>query len=372
MENRLITLAIHTEGKASILKHLLENNGIEVFLEKVNNTQADSNIDGFRIRIHEKDIQKALATIEANNLFNYSDEQTYTVDDGRKRILVAVDFSEYSLNACRAAFHIAKKMNAKVKILHVYYNIYYPLTFPFADQLKDKNDVGLLDRVRKQMLDLCCEIDQNIRDEELPSVNYSYSIREGIVEEEIEQFAKEYKPFLLVLGTKGKDHNGRLLLGNVTADIIEMTNIPVLAVPEQIRVEKGTEAKHIMFLTNLNERDLASFDTLVQILKPIKGVRISLVHLNLINKRGDKWGKPQLEKMREYFLNRYPDLNISYKLIDTPDIVEAIIDFVEDEKVSVLALNTRKRGLFGRMFVPSVSRKMLDKSKKAALLVLRG
>ena len=97
MEKKLITLAIHTKGKADVLKQLLEKNGIQVYLEEVENSKmADS--EGFYVRIEESNLTRALVIMEENKLFSYKDEQTYKIDDGRKRILVAVDFSEYSLN----------------------------------------------------------------------------------------------------------------------------------------------------------------------------------------------------------------------------------------------------------------------------------
>lgn len=366
MESKLITLAIHTQGKALILKQLLEKNGIRVQLENV-----DESNNGIYVRIPDIYLTRALSIMEENRLFSYNDTQTYKIDDGRPRVLVAVDFSLYSMNACRAAFHIAKDIGAKVKILHVYHNIYFPSHIPFADSLKDENDVGLLDRARKQMLNLCNEIDKLIREGELPSINYSYSIREGIVEEEIDLFVKEYKPSLLVLGTKGQDNN-KFILGNVTADIIEMINIPVLAVPEKLMINPKTEIKHIVFLTNLQERDLQSFNTLVKIINLRQDIKITLLHLNMLSKRGEKWPEAELLGMKDYFEKQYPNANVGYKLIDnTPDIAEAVTEFIKTEKVSVVALNTRKRNLFGRIFAPSMSRKMLS-ILEVAILVLRG
>lgn len=362
MENKLITLAIHTEGKALILKRILESNNIEVYIEKVDKGVS---ADGYYIRINENNVPRALSIIEANNLFNYNDQRINSIDDGRKRILVAVDFSIHSRNACIVAFNIAQKINAKVKILHVYHNLYFPSTFPFADQLKDKEDVGLLDKVRKQMLDFCYEIDNNMRNGDLPSINYSYSLREGIVEEEIEEFIEEYKPVLLVVGTRGKDDNGKKIVGDVTADIVEMTNIPILAVPGHLHIDKETKARHIAFLTNLNKRDLASFNTLVQILQPVEAVRVTLIHINRKREMKDS----ELVKMREYINNSYPNFNVKYELIETG---EELINFIDREQVNVVALNTRRRNMLGRMFAPSFSRKVLEQSESVAVLILRG
>lgn len=367
--NELITIAIHTAEKAYILKQVLKDKDIEVSLVNIDEENSASRSKGLAVRIKQSDLAKALTIIEGAKLFRYDDERTQKIDDGRKRVLVAVDFSDYSLEACRAAFLVAYQMNAKVKILHVY-NVHFPITFPFADSAdNDKEDV--LSVARKRMLDFCYEIDKRITEKDFPSVNYSYSLREGIIEEEIENFVEEYKPFLLVLGRKGLSNNKRNIMGNVTADIIEMTNVPVMAVPEKSKFKQASDIKHIAFLTNFQKRDLESFDHLVDILRPYPDVKVTLLHVNVISKEGGKWKESELLEMQKYFNVKYPEMNIGYKLIDSPDMIETINNFIKEENVNIVSLNTRRRNLFGRIFLPSISRKVLSESD-VTLVIFRG
>lgn len=374
MNEKLLILAIHTFEKANILKDLLEKNGIEVHLEKV--VYEDTNIyipnNSYYVKINSDDLLRAIPVIEASQLFSNEENIEFKkIDDGRGRILVAVDFSPYSIKACQVAFNIAKEINAKVKILHVYHNIYFPSHIPFADSLKESPNEGLLNKIRKQMLDLCLDIDKKITDKEWPSINYSYSLREGVIDEEIENFVQEYKPNLLVLGTRGSDNNQAYVLGNVTADVIEIVNVPVLAVPENSPIESISDIKHVAFLTNLQERDLSSFNMLVNILNYYQDIKITLLHINRKNSKGDTWNEYELIKMSEHFKRLYPQINIGYKLIDSTDIPMAVHNYVESENVTIICLNTRRRNLLGRIFAPSISRKVLINSDKA-LLVLRG
>lgn len=191
MDKKLITLAIHSKDKTDILKKKLEKNGIEVFLEKVEDiSHGNENLDGFYVKILRSSLSKALFIIEKYRSLSYRNDNISKIDDGRKRILVAVDFSDYSLKACQTAFNIAKEINAKIKILHVYQIIHFPSQIPFSEQLGDKSDISLLDKVRGQMLELCTEIEQKIQQKEWPSMNFSYSLREGRVEEEIQYYSR--------------------------------------------------------------------------------------------------------------------------------------------------------------------------------------
>jgi len=353
MNNGFVILAIHTPMKANVLKSILENNSIEVRLRKVND-----DTENLYVEVKSGDISGSLAIVEANRLFSYSDKTTYMIDDGNERILVAVDFSGYSIKACQIAFNIANKINAKVKILHVYHNMYFPSHIPFSDSLKETPEEGLLDKSRKKMLDLCMDIDRKINAGQWPSVNYSYSLREGNVEEEIDNFVTEYKPSLLVLGTKGKDNNSNVL-GNVTADVIEMTNVPILAVPENSPINSISDIRHIAFLTNLQNRDLSLFDSLVNVFGRNPEIKITFVHVNDTNKKDKIWTDSELISISNNFSKQYPQVNVSYKLITSPDAELALNTFIEEEKVNILSLTTRKRNIFSRIFVPSVSRKIL-------------
>jgi len=372
MSDKLVTLAIHTEEKAQILKNLLDSENIFVSIEKVN-TEIAGAPTGVRLRIKESDLSKALNVVESRNLFSYSEPETYRTDDGRKRILVPVDFSDYSIKACRIAFNLAKEIHAKVKILHVYFNPYYPTALPmaeaFAYQGKEEAEFqNILDKVNKDIQKLCNTIDEKIASGEFPSVNYSYVLKEGLPEEEIVAFAKDYKPALLVMGTRGKDQKSADLIGSVTAEVIEMTSIPLLAIPEKTSFYDFRQVKNISFLTNFSQRDLVSFSAMMEFFK-LYDVKVHLTHIE--NKNTDKWTLIKLEGIQSYFEKQYPNIQIDYKLISGEDSVATLEDFVEKSGIDIIALTTAKRNIFTRMFRPSVSRKMLFHTD-TPLFVLRG
>lgn len=364
MDNEFLILAIHTPTKANILKSILEKNGIEVLLKRVGDTT-----DSFSVAVRKNDLSRSLSLIESNNLFRYNEKSTQLIDDGNPRILVAVDFSAYSMKACQMAFNLAKAINAKVKILHVYHRLFFPSQMPFADTTKETpEEEGLLNKTRNKMLRWCLDIDNKINAGEWPSVNYSYSLREGVVEDEIDNFVKEYNPILLVLGTRGKDDNQNYVLGGVTADLIEMTDIPILAVPEHSPINNLSDIKHIAFMTNLQNQDLTRFETLVNMLEKFTQVKISFVHINDPKKK-DRWSESELVEIGENFKKKYPQVNVSYKLISS---TEDFKQFIKTENVDIISATVRKRSLFRRMFVPSSVARELLLNLDITFLIQRG
>lgn len=372
MEDKLVTLAIHTNEKAEILKSVLESENIEVHIEDVDKQKPV--LAGVRIRIKESDLPRALNVVESRHLFRYDNEETYRTDDGRSRILIPVDFSDYSLKACRIAFNMAKAINAKVKIMHVYFNPYYPTALPMAEAFayqgkEEKEFQSIIEKVKENIQKLCNTIDEKIREGEFPAINYSYVLREGLPEEEIVDFTKEYKPALIVMGTRGKNQKDADLIGSVTAEVIEMSRIPLMAIPENTPFTDVASVKKVAFLTNFSQRDLVSFDAMINLLEPYKkDMLIELVH---ITGKKSEWDKIKLEGIKSYFSKQYPTSMFSYKLINTDDMLTSLDEYIKDNAIEILALTTSKRNIFARMFSPSISRKMLFHSD-TPLLVLRG
>ena len=371
-EDKLVTLAIHTIEKARILQHVLEKENIKVYINDID-LENPGVSPGVRIRIQEVNLPKALNVVEGRHLFSYNEEETYRVDDGRSRILIPVDFSDYSLRACRIGFNMARDLNAKVKILHVYFNPYYPTALPLAEAFayqgkEEKEFQKIIDKVEKNIQNLCKTIDDKIASGEFPAINYSYVLKEGLPEEEIVRFTKEYKPALIIMGTRGKDQKDADLIGSVTAEVIEMTKIPLITIPENTPFDDLKDVNHIGFLTNFSQRDLISFDQMVKLFEPYK-IKISIIHISI--KKSDKWNEIKLEGIRSYFSKQYPKLEIDYQLIDTNDMLTSLDEYIKNDNVDVLALTTSKRNVFARMFSPSIPRKMLFHSD-TPLLVLRG
>ena len=60
------------------------------------------------------------------------------------------------------------------------------------------------------------------------------------------------------------------LIGSVTAEVIERSRVPVLAIPENTPFKEFNAVKRIAFITNFDQRDLIAFDSLINSLKPLR------------------------------------------------------------------------------------------------------
>lgn len=370
MEDKLITLAIHTDEKAFILKNALENEGIEVFFDGINieNPEVSS---GVRVRIKEKDLPRALDIVENRHLYKNKKKSTRTSEND-KRILVPVDFSDYSMKACQFAFNLANEINAKVKILHIYFNPFYPSDMPLTDifsmEGKDNQSFGsIVAKVKEDMKVLCSRIDSQVSNGVFPQVNYSYVLKEGLPEEEIVSFSKEYEPDFIVMGTRGKNQKDIDLIGSVTAEVIDRAQIPVIAIPENTHFSDFNQVKNVSFFTNFTQRDLIAFEQMMRVFKDTRP-KIFLSHITSQKKT---WDEIKLQGVISYFKKQYPELEFEYQFLKTDDLIEDVEKFTRSKHIDVLVLTASKRNIFARLFNPSIARKVLFHSD-TPLFVLRG
>lgn len=109
MEDKLVTLAILTYAKAQILKNVLENEGIETYIHNVNQIQPVVS-SGVRVRIKESDLPHALKITESSAWLSEEvvGEKAPKIEKGSNKVVIPVDFSNYSLKACEFGFNFAK------------------------------------------------------------------------------------------------------------------------------------------------------------------------------------------------------------------------------------------------------------------------
>lgn len=210
MEDKLVTLAILTYAKAQILKTILEDEGIETYIHNVNQIQPVIS-SGVRVRIKESDLPHALKIIESSAWLSEDvvGGKSPQVKSTSNKVLIPVDFSNYSMKACEFGFNFAQNTGAEVVLLHVYFTPIYSTSLPYGDifnyQLTDdENMKTILQKVHAELNGLLDKIKAKISSGQFPNVKYMCVLREGIPEEEILRYVKEYRPRIVIMGTRGK------------------------------------------------------------------------------------------------------------------------------------------------------------------------
>lgn len=371
MEEKLVTLAILTYAKAQILKNVLENEGIGTYIHNVNQIQPVVS-SGVRVRIKESDLPHALKITESSAWLSEEvvGEEIPKIETVSNKVIIPVDFSSYSMKACEFGFNFAENIGAEVVLLHVYFTPIYATSLPYGDvfnyQLADDENIkNIIQKVHSDLNVLSDKVKTKVASGDFPNIKYICVLREGIPEEEILRYAKEYRSRMIVMGTRGKNQKDIDLIGSVTAEIIERSRVPVLAIPENTPFKQFTEVKRIAFITNFDQRDLIAFDSLINNLKSFH-FSISLIHLSEVK---DTWNEIKLGGIKAYFQKQYPQLEIHYDVVKNDDILNNLDNYIKANNIDIITLTSYKRNIFSRLFNPGIARKMIFHSDTPLLVV---
>ena len=355
MEDKLVTIATYNYSRAEIIKGRLEAAGITCYLKNVNLIQPDVS-SGVKIRIDEKDVEKALKIMfKINQDYNYNlQKQPLTTI---KKILVPIDFSDYSYNACLYALELAKKLKAE---LNIFYSINttdfnaVPITAVYATQPSINQAFNELKIEAVSKLEgIISDLNNKLQKDNINDIKIDYTLVHGFAEDEILNFTDEYNPGMIVMGTKGKSNNPEDIFGSITAEIIEYAKIPVLAIPKKSTFNSINTFQNIMYATDFDDADFLSINKLFSIVKPLNP-NIYCVHVGA--GENASWCKVKMQGLKEYFNKTHEVINLECHIINDEDFFNAFEKFIIEKKINIVSIITHKRNVIAKLFNLNPSR----------------
>ncbi len=276
-----------------------------------------------------------------------------------EKILVPVDYSEYSMLALRYAIKIACTTDAKIELLHAYYSPAFDLislTGNNQTQIQLRSDVikNLETSEKESVQKLINELKPYCKSCKYDINKISYSLIPGMAEEAILNHCQEFVPDLVIMGTRGKDKRANSILGSVTEVIINKLKFPVLAIPEHYEFIGGENVNNILYVTSFDESDFISIRKLMKFTKPMK-LKVFLIHI--ADKR-ENWDVIKMEGLREYFKKAYGELKVEIGFVSNKDLLKDIEDYVLQNNIHIVSITTRKRNLINRLFKPDITKKL--------------
>ncbi|MDP4281483.1 MAG: universal stress protein [Bacteroidota bacterium] len=141
------------------------------------------------------------------------------------RIVVAIDFSECSMNAFLHALSMAKKCQSDITLIWV----------KKGEKEKDKYEAsnGPVTEVRKNFEELIEKYQP-----ELPGNTITYKIRTGKVYKEVSDEARDEKAMLTVVGTHGASVFTEFWIGSNANRIISLSSNPVITIRSGIDINR--------------------------------------------------------------------------------------------------------------------------------------
>jgi nucleotide-binding universal stress UspA family protein len=263
-------------------------------------------------------------------------------------ILVPTDLSDLSKVALQYAIKIANKLEGNVTLLHVI-NIIQPTRASMRLRLN---------ALENELLEMATEDLDAFEEEVTRNAKLTHPVVKKIVKgtsfnDTVKKEAKRLRSGLIVMGTRGASGLKKYVMGSNTASVIEVSHIPVLAVPELGAFKQfgnvvyASDLKHIEKELNTLIPYLEKFDSTVHLIHIVKSLK----------------DVSSVEKRIEQVVGRSGFKNVIVRVMVNKDIDEAIEHYVGVVKADLLTMFMNDPSFYQKLFNRSITRKMAFQSK---------
>jgi nucleotide-binding universal stress UspA family protein len=255
-----------------------------------------------------------------------------------KKIFVATDFSQNSIDAIHYARAILELTGGKMYILHAF-------SMPYSTQSAMRNiHARLQAEAERQML----ELETQLKSEGSP-IEIETFVREGNAVELILTAAEHFEVDLIVMGTRGSTAMEEIMIGTTTASAVSRSKFPVLAVPKNVFF---FGFKRVTFATDLQKGSKEAAQKLINLTAPFNSI-IDLLHIFDPGKEGPGEALSKLDSDLEK-----TGREVHNFMLANESIRDGLLQHMEAHPAEVLVMLTRRRTLLQRLFDPSLTKKV--------------
>jgi len=145
-----------------------------------------------------------------------------------KKILVPIDFSDYSKKALQYTVNFAKHFNSEICLLYVIEPVIYPADLSMGQMVIPNADVDYGEKAEDELLALA-------KSEIGDLLSYKILVKTGKPFMEIIDTAKEIDSDLIIISTHGHTGVEHLLFGSTSEKVVRKAPCPVLTMREPIK-----------------------------------------------------------------------------------------------------------------------------------------
>ena len=273
-----------------------------------------------------------------------------------KNILVPVDFSPPSRLAVNYGISLARKLRAKLTLLHVVESGATLIAgFP-------PGRTNLAKEYRDQALRMLSAL---VGPEDQDDLDLLVLMKSGEVKDEIFRTIADQHADVVVMGTHGRGLFGRWLIGSVTEAMLRKVSIPILTV---CRSMQPLSFNRILFATDLSEsskrkfgfvldlaRTLRSDVTLVHVLEPVS-VTYGGEMAEYVNRHNAKEAGAELDRLIPELTPE--DIRIDAAVVDG-SAAEEILKAAELNGADLIMITVQPKGIVERALLGTTAERVI-------------
>ncbi|NNK17618.1 MAG: universal stress protein [Maribacter sp.] len=260
------------------------------------------------------------------------------------KILIPVDFSEFSENALEVAAALAKRFDARLIVLHMLGLSEAILT---KDESQEFMEAQYYMKLAKKRFDSF--LDKNF----LKGVRVFETVQNYKDFNEINEIVKEQEIDLVVMGSHGSSGLSGLFVGSNTEKVIRTCEAPVLVIKK--RREKF-EIKEAIFASDFEVENVPAYTKALKFFKMLEA-NVQLVYVNRPNQyfRSNQEINDQIELFMS--VAHHGDMvgEDKVSILNDYNLEEGIYNYAKTVNADIIALPTHGRKGLAHFFKGSIS-----------------
>ena len=271
-----------------------------------------------------------------------------------KKIIVPVDFSEYSENALKVAATIARNQDAELIAVHM-------LGLNDAVLTNESTDVEGLFYIKLAKK----RFEEFLDKDYLDGITVHQAVKNFKVFSELDDTAKEHKADLIVMGSHGSSGLNEVFVGSNTEKVVRTAETPVLV----IKGATDFNATKAVFACDFKEESIEAFTKAVSIFKALN-IDVQPVYINV---SGDKFlSTKQIEKNIVDFIIQLNGIELKPEgvtIYSDYNVEKGIFNYAQRVKADIIGLPTHGRRGLAHFFSGSIGEDVVNHSQLPVLTV---
>jgi nucleotide-binding universal stress UspA family protein len=272
-----------------------------------------------------------------------------------EKIIVPIDFSEYSEFALKAAALLSKKVPVEIYALHMLdlQEVNMSQTSSYSQE-KGIYFLKLAEQKFKKFL----------QKDFLKEAKVVPVIKHYKVFSEVNAIAKEINADLIIMGSHGASGLKEFFTGSNTEKVIRYSEVPVLILKNEL---KDIDFSEIVFATDFSEETIPAYNRMLASLEFL-GSKMHLLFVNLPNEKFKT--TPEMDTLANNFLMSAEgnvDRLINVNFVCAKTVEDGILSFSNLVGADLIALITHGRKGLAHVFSGSISE---DISNHSALPIM--
>jgi nucleotide-binding universal stress UspA family protein len=273
-----------------------------------------------------------------------------------KTILFPTDFSKNAVHASEYAGMLAKKLDAKVILLHAFsipmvpanhtsYNVRFAIDSYRTSLSKD------LESFRNKFI-----LDSGLSIERVLS-----KIEYGFPADKILEVAENIKADMIVMGTKGASNFLDKWLGTNSQKVMSEAKCPVWIIPNKTKIEYP---ENVMYAADFQEDEIVATQKVLELVRPL-GASCNVVH---VNDFFELYAGAGVHDMVNYLTDEFETENVTFQNINSEGIIAGLEAHIQKSKPNLLALALHEKSFLTKLFETSITKHFVQEAKWPILI----